>query len=344
MPPSKRFRPRLGGLSREPMEWPPHLLSVSDLTCIALTELLDVAESMRADATGFGDSHTGETVACFFDPPTTGATLSAAVAADRLGMLPLMLPRRELEVGSGEPLGDIARTFSVAAAALVTHGVPQRTLRRIAAHATVPVINALSEDHRPCQAVADLLTLRERFGDVAGLEIAFVGDASSGAAHSLMEAAALAGTEIRVACPPEYRPSRLVEAGAEMVAARHGGRVTTMDDPRRAVAGAHAVYTAPWVPVGREHERKVRQERLRRFHVHPELMTLARPNHVFMHCLPARRGEEASALVIDGGHSVIWEQAANRVHAEQAIVHALVTARDQTSPENVLQASGSPAS
>lgn len=325
------------------MVWPPHLLSVSDLTCLALAELLDLALRMKADARGFSDALEGQTAACFFDPPTTGATLSAAVAADRLGMLPLMLPRRELEVGSGEPLGDIARTFSVAAAALVTHGVAHRTLRRIAAHAGVPVINALSDEHRPCQGLADLLTLREHFGTLAGLEVAFVGAADSGVAHSLMEAAALAEMEIRVACPPQHRPSRLIQVGAEMVAERHGGCVTIMDDPRRAVAGAHAVYTAPWVPVGKEHERDARRERLRRFHVHPELMTLAHRDHVFMHCLPARRGEEAAAMVVDGGHSVVWEQAANRVHAEQAVVHALVTAWTQTPPENVSHASGSPA-
>ncbi len=321
--------------------WPPHLLTVSDLTCLALGELLDRAEDMKADPTGYSGALEGQTLVCFFDPPTTGGALSAAVAADRLGMLPLTLPCRELVVGSGEPLADIARTFSAAAAALLTHAVPQRTLRAIARSATVPVINALSDEHRPCQALADLLTLRERFGDLDGLEVAFVGDASTGVAHSLMEACALAAIEIRVACPPEHRPSRLVQVGAEVVADRHGGRVTILDDPRRAVAGAHAVYTAPWVPLGREHERAERRERLRRFHVHPELMTLADRSHVFMHCLPATRGEEVAAMVIDGARSVVWEQAANRVHVEQAAIHALVS---QTPAANVSQASGSPAS
>jgi ornithine carbamoyltransferase len=321
----------------------PHLLCVSDLTCIELAELLDLAERMKAHPTAYQDALPGETLACFFDPPTTGATLAAAVAADRLGMLPLMLPRRELEIGGGEPLGDIARTFSVAAAAILTHAVPQRTLRPIAEHATVPVINALSDEHRPCQALADLLTLREHFGDLAGLTVAFVGDAGTGVAHSLMEAAALAAMEIRVACPPRYGPSPLVHAGADVIAARHGGRLEIMDDPRQAVAGAHAVYTVPWVPVGLEHEREQRRETFRRFHVHPELMTLAHRDHVFMHCLPARRGEEAAAMVVDGGHSVIWEQAGNRVHAEQAAILSLLTPSAHT-PENVLHASGSPAS
>ena len=297
---------------------------------------------MKGDAAGYVNALKGEPLACFFDPPTTGAALAAAVAADRLGMLPMTLPRRELEVGSGEPLPDIARMFSVTAAALLTHAVPHRILRTIAPHTSVPLINAFSDEHHPCQALADLLTLRERFGDLAGLAIAYVGDASIGVAHSLMEAAALAEMDIRVACPPEYRPSRLVQVGAEALAGRHGGRVTILDNPRRAVAGAHAVYTAPWVPLGREDERPARRERLRRFHVHPELMTLAHRDHVFMHCLPARRGEEAAAIVVDGARSVIWDQAANRVHVQQAAIHALVTARYQTPSENVSQASGSP--
>jgi ornithine carbamoyltransferase len=321
---------------------PPHLLCVSDLTCIELAELVDVAECMKADATGYDGALEGQTLVSFMDPPTTGAALAAAIAADRLGMLPLTLPRRELLVGSGESLDDIARGFSVSAAALLTHAVPHRTLKRIAAVAGVPVINGLSDEHRPCQALADLLTLRERFGALGGLVIAFLGDAGTGVAHSLMEAAALAEMEIRVACPPEHRPSRLVQIGAEAAGDRHGGRVTVLDDPRQAVAGAHAVYTAPWVPLGREHEREARRERLRRFHVHPELMTLAARDHVFMHCLPARRGEEVAAMVIDGANSVVWEQVANRVPVHQAAIHALVSARGQTPPENVSQASGSP--
>jgi ornithine carbamoyltransferase len=323
---------------------PPHLLCVCDLTCIELEELLDAAGRIKAEDNGSTGALEGQTLACFLDPPTTGLALSAAVAADRLGMLVLTLPRRELEVGSGEPLHDIARGFSVTAAALLIHSVPHRTLRRVAAHATVPVINGLSDEHRPCQALADLLTLRERFGRLAGLVLAYLGDAHTAIAHSLMEAAALSGMEIRLACPPEHRPSRLVQIGAEAVADRHGGRVRILDDRREAVTGAHAVYTAPWVPLGHEHEREARLERLRRFHVHPELMTLAARDHVFMHCLPAHRGEEVSAIVIDGRNSVVWEQVANRVHVEQAAIHALVGERDGQRPwENVLQASGSPA-
>jgi ornithine carbamoyltransferase len=314
------------------MDWPPHLLCVSDLSCVALGELLDLAERMKDDVSGFDQMLAREPLACFHDPPTTGAALAAAVAADRLGMTPVMLPRRELQVGSGEPLRDIARMFSATAVALLTHAVPHRVLRAVAEHATVPVINGLSDLHFPCQALADLLTLRERFGELEGLAITFVGDAGAPAAHSLMEAAALAGMDMRIACPPEYGPDRLVQVGAEAVADRHGARLTILDDPREAVAGAHAVYTAPWVPIGREAERERRLARLRRFHVHPELLSHAHRDHVFMHCLPARRGEEVAELVVDGGRSVVWQQAGNRVPAQQAAILALVRARRQTPP------------
>jgi ornithine carbamoyltransferase len=316
------------------MDSPPHLLCVSDLTCVALGELLDLAAHMKADITGFDHTLAREPLACFHDPPTTGAALAAAVAGDRLGMHPVMLPRRELQVGSGEPVRDIARMFSTTAAALVTHAVPHRVLRTVAAHATVPVVNGLSDLHFPSQALADLLTLRERFGTLEGLAIAFVGDARAPAAHSLLEAAALAGIDMRIACPPEYDPDRLVQVGAEALADRHGARLTITRDPREAVSGVHAVYTAPWVPLGREPEREIRLERLHRFHVHPELMRLARRDHVFMHCLPARRGEEAAALVLDGGRSVVWQQAGNRVHAQQAAIFALVRARRETTARN----------
>jgi ornithine carbamoyltransferase len=335
------------------MEWPPHLLSVGDLTCVALTELLDLAERMKTEITGFDETLARESLACFHDPPTVGAALAAAVAADRLGMHPVMLPRRELQVGGGEPLRDIARMFSATAAALLTHAVPHRVLRIVAAHATVPVINGLSDLHFPCQALADLLTLHERFGALERLAIAFVGDAGAPVAHSLMEAAALMGMDMRIACPPEYGPDRLVQVGAEALADRHGARLTIMRDPREAVAGVHAVYTAPWVPLGREGERGMRLERLRRFHVHPELMTLADRDHVFMHCLPARRGEEVAELVIDGGRSVVWQQAGNRLYAQQAAILALVRARrhapagdgrGQMPSENVSHAFGSPVS
>jgi ornithine carbamoyltransferase len=303
--------------------WPSDLLRIADLNRRCLDELLELAVRMKAQPAAWTGVRAGETVACLFHPPTAGMTFCASAAAQRLGMLPVLLPREELIVGGGEPLGDITRTLSSSAAALLTHALAHRTLERIAAAASVPVINALSDQHRPCQALADLLTLRDRFGTLEGLAVAFVGNAADATAHSLMEAAALAGMEIRIASPPDYRPAHVVQLGAEVVAELHGGRIILTDDPREAVSGADAVYATAWVPPDRPFERETRLERLRRFQVHPGLMHSAKPEAIFMHSLPARRGEEVSEHVIDGRRSVVWEQAGNRVPATQAVLHAL---------------------
>jgi ornithine carbamoyltransferase len=309
------------------VEWPDDLLSIGDLTGVALEALLDLAAAMKDPSSDWSGALAGETVACFFDPPTTGMTISAGAAAERLGMLPVMLPCDELRVGSGEPVEDIARTLSASAAALMAHTVADRTLRRVAAGATVPVINARSDEHRPCQVLADLLTLREHFGDLSGLVVAFVGDATDGIAHSLMEAGGLTGMDLRIACPPDRGPSRLIQVGAETFAAMHDGRVTVTAEPSEAADGADAIYTAAWPSVRPGEDAAGRWARMGRYQVNPGLMRHAKPRAVFMHCLPARRGEEVASVVMDGARSVVWEQAANRVPAEQAAIHALVGAR-----------------
>jgi ornithine carbamoyltransferase len=297
--------------------WPPDLLAVADLPHAALGELLELAAAMKAEPAGRGERFAGRAVACFYDPPTTGQTVAISAAADRLGLLPVVLPRAELEIASGEPLGDIARTYSTTAAALVTDAVPDRTLRVIADAATVPVINARSDRHRPGQALADLLTLRERFNRLDGLALAFIGDARDPIAHSLLEGGALAGMDVRLACPPTHGPDRLIEEGARILAERHGGRVSVTDDPQKAVAGADAVYTCAWTATDAVPNPLVYQ-------VHPGLMRRAHPHAVFMHALPARRGEEVSSHVIDGARSLIWQQMANRVPAQQAVLSALI--------------------
>jgi ornithine carbamoyltransferase len=304
-------------------DWPDHLLSVGDLTCFGLADLLDLAVAMKNDPGGWVDAHPCDTLACAYDPPTVGLSVSIATAAERLGMLPVVLPRAELD-GSGEPVADAARAVAAAAAAIFAHGVRQRTLRRVAIAAGVPVINGRSDLHSPCQALADLLTVRERAGRLDGLAIAFVGDGSDAECHSLMEAGALSHMDVRVACPPQLAPDPLIEFGASVMAERHDGRVMVTDDPYEAVAGADAVCTSAWVRPGREHEAVTRRALLRRYRVHPGLMGRATPRAVFLHSLPARRDEEVSSHVIDGDLSAVWEQAAHRVPTEQAVLHALL--------------------
>src|SRR5918999_2772274 len=190
-------------------DWPDNLLSVSDLTCHGLAGLLELAAAMKRAPRDWMGAHRSATLACFYDPPTIGVATSIATAAERLGMTPVVLPRRELEGDGGEPVRDVARTVAASAAAIFTHGVAQRTLRSVAAAAGIPVVNARSETHAPCQAVADLLTLRERLGLLEGVAVAFVGDGGDSVCHSLMEAGARPGGDGRGAPPAQLPPGPL---------------------------------------------------------------------------------------------------------------------------------------
>jgi ornithine carbamoyltransferase len=291
---------------------PRHFLRSSDLEAGSLAALLDLAEAMRSRPHGFVDALRGDTLVCFFEKPSTRTRVSFAAAAERLGMMPLLLRPDELQLGRGETIEDTARTLSGYAAAIVVRTFAHETVERLAEAATVPVVNALTDEHHPCQALADLLTLRERFGQLEGLRVAFVG-AGNNVATSLVEAGALAKMEVVVASPPGYEPG---VPGAHVVA-----------DPLEAVAGADAVYTDVWVSMGEDEERAQRLAAFEPYRVDARLMAAARPDAVFMHCLPAHRGEEVTAEVLDGPQSIVWRQAENRLPTEEALVLALVTRR-----------------
>jgi ornithine carbamoyltransferase len=288
---------------------PTGLLRIADLTPRDLSRLLDLAAAMKDDPRGWHDALAGESVACYFSKPSTRTRISVEAAVHRLGGLPIMLRPDELQLGRGEPIADTARVMSSYCAAIVIRTFAQSDVEEMAAAASVPVINALTDEHHPCQALADLLTLRERFGDLHGLPVAYVGDGNN-VARSLIEASTLTGIDLRLACPEGYRP---------------GGFEVT-DDPREAVTGARAVYTDVWVSMGDpEAERQRRLEDLEPYRVTPGLMELAARDAIFLHCLPAHRGEEVATAVIDGAHSAVWDQAANRLPTEQAALYALVT-------------------
>jgi ornithine carbamoyltransferase len=265
----------------------------------------------------------GRAVACLFDKPSTRTRVSFEVAIHRLGMLPIMLRPDELQLGRGEPIADTARVLSSYTAAIVVRTFAQATLDELAAVASVPVVNALTDDHHPCQALADLLTLRRRYGYLEGLRVAYVGDGNN-VAHSLMEAGALAGMHVSVATPRGYGPDPEVTKRAMELAGAHGGSIHVLHDPHSAVADAHAVYTDVWVSMGEDAERERRLADLRTYQVDEALMHSAAPGAVFMHCLPAHRGLEVAAEVIDGPASIVWEQAANRLPTEQAALDTLI--------------------
>jgi ornithine carbamoyltransferase len=293
------------------------LLRIADLRPDDLHALLEIAAAMKAARLGWLDAMPGASVACYFAKPSTRTRVSFEAAIHRLGALPIMLRPDELQLGRGEPIADTARVLSSYCAAIVIRTFAQADVEEMAAAASVPVINALTDDHHPCQALADLLTLRERFGRLEGLRVAYVGDGNN-VAHSLMEAAALAGFELSLACPPGYLPDADISRAA-------GPAVHLFEDPRDAVLGAHAVYTDVWVSMGDEQQRRGRMADLAAYRVDQRLMGLAAHDAIFLHCLPAHRGEEVAAEVIDGAQSAVWQQAANRLPTEQAVLHALVT-------------------
>ena len=299
---------------------PRHLLRLGDLDAAAVDSLLDLAARMKDEPHGFLDAFRGETVACYFEKPSTRTRVSFAAAAHRLGMLPLGLGPSELQLSRGETIADTARTLSAYAAAIVMRTFLQHDVDEMARWASVPVINALTDEHHPCQALADLLTLRERFGALEDLTVAFVGDGDNNVAHSLIDASSLTGIELVICGPPECRPDDAVVAGAR----KRGGRVRLTSDVTEGVAGADAVYADVWVSMGDEAETEQRRALLAPYRVTPLMMTHARPGAVFLHCLPAHRGEEVVDEVIDGPQSAVWQQAANREPTEEALLYALI--------------------
>jgi ornithine carbamoyltransferase len=303
---------------------PKDFLRVADLNPARLTRLLDLAAAMEDEPLGWVDTLRGRSVACYFAKPSTRTRVSFAAAAARLGLNPIVLRPDELQLGRGEPIADTARALSGYCDAVVIRTFAQREIEEMAAAASVPVINALSDEHHPCQALADLLTVREWFGRLDGVRLAFVGDGNN-VAHSLLEAGALAGMEIAVASPPGYAPSPQVVADAQALARTTGAVIEVFEDPRDAVRGAHAVYTDVWVSMGEDAEREERLRMLGPYQVDEELLALARPDAIFLHCLPAHRGEEVAAAVIDGPRSVVWEQAANREPTAEALLYTLIT-------------------
>jgi ornithine carbamoyltransferase len=304
---------------------PGGLLRIADLDAATLADLLAMAATMKQRPLQWRRAHDGRVLGCFFSKPSTRTRVSLEAAAYRLGMLPVMLRPDELQLGRGEPLSDTARVLSSYTDALAIRTFAHRDVQELADWADVPVINALSDDHHPCQALADLLTLAERFGKLEGLKLAYVGDGNN-VAHSLMEAGALSGMDVAVASPPGFEPDRAVTETAQAAAGERGSRVIVLADPREAVKGAHAVYTDVWVSMGQESEREQRMSRLAGYRVDAALMALADPDAVFMHCLPAHRGEEVTAEVIDGPKSLVFQQAANRLPTAQAAIHRLLEA------------------
>ena len=297
-----------------------HFLRDDDLTQAEQTAVLDLAEQLKTDRYQVKPLAGPQTVAVIFDKSSTRTRVSFAVGIADLGGSPLIISTANSQLGGKETPSDTARVLERMVSAIVWRTYAQSGLEEMALGTTVPVINALSDDFHPCQLLADLLTIREHRGTLAGLTVTFLGDGRSNMGQSYLLACAVAGMHVRIASPVDYSPDDAVVADADAIAATTGGSVTLYTDPLEAVAGVDVVVTDTWVSMGKESEKAERVATFGRYQVNAELMALAKPDALFLHCLPADRGFEVTAEVIDGPQSVIWDEAENRLHAQKALM------------------------
>ncbi|MDP8905286.1 MAG: ornithine carbamoyltransferase [Chloroflexota bacterium] len=306
---------------------PQHLLSVVDLGVDGIEDVVEHALEIksRPPLTSAAAPLAGRAVALVFDRPSLRTRVSFEVGVQRLGGLTTTLAGKDIGLGSREPLTDIAATLSRYVDAIVVRMVSHAALAELAAAANVPVVNALTEHEHPCQALADLLTLREHLGPLRGRQLVFVGDGNN-VCHSLLLAGAAVGLNVRVAAPAGYEPDADIVAGARAIARQTGARIEIGNDPAEAVVAADALYTDVWASIGDEDHLTTRRRDLAGFRISRELLRAA-PQALVMHCLPAHRGEEIEADVIDGPRSVVFDQAENRLYVQQAVLLRLLRYR-----------------
>jgi ornithine carbamoyltransferase len=298
-----------------------HLLTLDSLGRDGIRHTLDLAAYVKKRGGDTREALAGGRVGMIFDKPSTRTRVSFEAAIWGLGMLPIALRPDELQIGRGETIADTARVLSRYLSALVIRTFEQSKVEELARHSTIPVINALTDDHHPCQALADMMTLEEEFGKLEGLRVAYVGDGNN-VCHSLIQGARHMGFTLAVATPEGYEPEAEIAAAA-------GAQVELVRDPRAAVRGADAVYTDVWASMGREKEKEERARVFVPYRVDAALMSQAGPEAIFMHCLPAHRGEEVTDEVIDGPQSRVWDEAENRWYTEQALIYGLITGEER---------------
>jgi len=305
-----------------------HFLRDDDLSPAEQAEILDLALVLKRDRFAAKPLAGPQTVAVIFDKSSTRTRVSFAVGIADLGGSPLIIATASSQLGGKETASDTARVLERQVAAIVWRTYGQAGLEEMALGTTVPVVNALSDDFHPCQLLADLLTIREHRGDLAGQTLAFLGDGACNMAQSYLLAGATAGMHVRIASPVGYTPNPQVVKDAEAIAARTGGSVALFTDPAEAVTGVDVVITDTWVSMGKEEEKADRLATLGAYRVDAALLALARPDAHFLHCLPADRGFEVTAEVIDGPQSIIWDEAENRLHAQKALLAWLLRQND----------------
>jgi ornithine carbamoyltransferase len=292
-----------------------HFLTGEELTSEELARLLDRALELKRDRFA-SNALDRRSIALVFEKPSTRTRVSMEVAVGQLGGTPVVLRAGEMQLSRGESARDTALVLSRYVEAIAVRTGPHELLEDLAQYSQVPVINLLTSMHHPCQALADLLTLKERFGDLDGLRLAYTGDGNN-VAHSLMLLGAKAGVHVAVAAPPGLQPDPSVTASLD-------GAVTVTEDPAEAAAGAHALYTDVWVSMGDDADAAARRAQLEPYRLDGALLAKARDDAIALHCLPAHPGEEITADVLYGERSAVWDQAENRLHAQKALLEFLL--------------------
>src|SRR5579875_1368228 len=294
----------------------PDLLRDLDLPHDELQYLLDLADDVKRFPADYAQALVGKSIALLFEKPSLRTRITFDLAIRQLGGNSVFT---EGPIGGREPLKDVARNLDRWVNGIVARVFSQDTVEELARWSAVPVINALSDLYHPCQALADVQTIRERFGAGERVKVAFIGDGNN-VAHSLMITAIRLGMDFTLGCPPGFLPNPETVAQAEGLAAVSGASLAIIHDPRAAAQGAHAIYTDVWTSMGQERESARRKKAFQPFQVNEELFALARPEAIFLHCLPARRGEEVTDGVMESERSAIFDQAGNRLHAQKALL------------------------
>jgi len=295
-----------------------HFLTLADLTPAELKSLLDRAAELKKMQHG-GQRHTpftGKVMAMLFEKSSTRTRVSFAAGMAQLGGSSMFLPPRDLQLDRGEPVEDTARVMSRMVDVIVIRANQHEMVERFAAHSRVPIVNALTDRHHPCQLLADIQTFVEQRGDIRGRSIAWIGDGNN-VCHSWMQAATRLGFRLRVATPKAYRPHAAILAES-------ADAVRLLSDPTEAAKDADAVVTDTWASMGQEDEKEARARAFAPYRVDAKLMAMAKPDAIFLHCLPAYRGHEVTADVIDGPQSVVWDEAENRLHSQKALLEFLL--------------------
>jgi len=298
-------------------------LSIRDFSPAEIRQMLDLAAEMKADPGRFSQALTGKTLAMIFEKPSLRTRVSFDVGIQQLGGFSLYLSPAEINLGKRESIHDVAKNLERMVQAIMIRTFGHDIVEKMAEYASIPIINGLTDFSHPCQAMADYLTIQEVKGTLRGVKVAFVGDGNN-VAHSLMFGAARLGVRIAVATPPGYEPKPEAVEWVRHHAPETGAECDVTHDPVEAVRGADAVYTDVWASMGQEAEAAERKKIFQPYQVNEKLFAEAKPDAVFMHCLPAHRGEEVTSGVIDSPRSVVFQEAENRLHAQKAIMYLLM--------------------